>query len=103
MHAVIGNEFPLGQRHVEYRVTSGFDAEHRIIGHLGTHPLTLRGNLRQGSKHVQFGHRDGDWPEYCRGCDFLTDDRGALVWTNYGRALNQMHLASFSLEDYQCR
>lgn len=36
-------------------------------------------------------HRNGDWPSYCQGCDFLIDDPNVLVWTNYERGLNSMH------------
>lgn len=46
-------------------------------------------------------HRDGDYPSFCRDCDFLVDDPEVLVWTNHERDLHKMHGTEFDLEDYR--
>ena len=32
------------------------------------------------------GHRTGDYPDYCKSCDFLYDNPEVLVWSNDGEA-----------------
>ena len=46
-------------------------------------------------------HTSGDYPSYCRDCDFLIDDPEILVWTNHERDLYKMHGTEFDLRDYQ--
>jgi MoaA/NifB/PqqE/SkfB family radical SAM enzyme len=46
-------------------------------------------------------HLSGDYPSYCRDCDFLIDDPEVLVWTNFERDLYKMHGTEFDLEDYR--
>lgn len=46
-------------------------------------------------------HTTGDYPEFCRDCDFLVDDPEVLVWTNHERDLHHMAGTEFSLEDYR--
>ena len=46
-------------------------------------------------------HTTGDYPEFCRDCDFLVDDPEVLVWTNHERDLHKMHGTEFDLEDYR--
>ena len=46
-------------------------------------------------------HRTGDYPEFCRDCDFLVDDPEVLVWTNHERDLYKMHGTEFDLDDYR--
>jgi len=46
-------------------------------------------------------HRSGDYPEFCRDCDFLVDDPEVLVWTNHERDLYKMHGTEFDLDDYR--
>jgi wyosine [tRNA(Phe)-imidazoG37] synthetase (radical SAM superfamily) len=46
-------------------------------------------------------HRTGDYPEFCRDCDFLIDDPEVLVWTNHERDLYKMHGTEFDLDDYR--
>lgn len=33
-------------------------------------------------ENLRESHRSGDWPEYCKNCDFLIDDPEVLLWTN---------------------
>lgn len=45
-------------------------------------------------------HRSGDFPSFCKDCDFLIDDPEVLIYTNYAQS-NKMNGASFSLSDFQ--
>jgi MoaA/NifB/PqqE/SkfB family radical SAM enzyme len=46
-------------------------------------------------------HRDGNYPSFCEGCDFLIDDPEVLVWTNDNGSLHKMKGTSFNLDDYR--
>ena len=46
-------------------------------------------------------HNSGDYPDYCKGCDFLLDDPEVLVYTNHERDLYKMHGTDFDLDDYR--
>ena len=46
-------------------------------------------------------HRTGQYPDYCKNCDFLVDDAETLVFTNHGRTTMHMIGTSFSLDDYR--
>jgi MoaA/NifB/PqqE/SkfB family radical SAM enzyme len=46
-------------------------------------------------------HRTGDYPDYCKSCDFLIDDTEVLVYTNHDRDLYKMHGTTFDLNDYR--
>ena len=46
-------------------------------------------------------HEMGDWPDFCKNCDFLIDDPEVLVYTNFGRENYKMYGTKFSLEDYR--
>ena len=46
-------------------------------------------------------HINGDYPDYCKGCDFLLDDPEVLVYTNHDRDLYKMHGTEFDLDDYR--
>jgi len=43
----------------------------------------------------------GDWPSYCKDCDFLIDDPETLVYTNHNRTTHKMYGTKFSLDDYR--
>ena len=48
------------------------------------------------------GHKTGNYPDYCKDCDFLLDDPEVLVWTNHERDLYKMHgTRHFDLDDYR--
>lgn len=47
------------------------------------------------------GHRTGNYPSYCKDCDFLVDDPEVLVYTNYDRAVHKLAGTTFSLDDYR--
>ena len=46
-------------------------------------------------------HRTGDYPDFCRNCDFLIDDPEVLVYTNHERDLYKMYGTEFDLNDYR--
>jgi len=46
-------------------------------------------------------HTNGDYPDFCKGCDFLIDDPEVLVYTNHERDLYNMHGTEFNLNDYR--
>jgi len=72
------------------------------------HPI---GNMRTNTleeiwngdrfNELREGHKTGDYPDYCKSCDFLIDDPEVLVYTNYDRDLHKLHGTTFSLEDYR--
>lgn len=45
-------------------------------------------------------HTTGNYPSFCRDCDFLIDDPEVLVYSNYASP-NVMNGASFTLTDFQ--
>lgn len=45
-------------------------------------------------------HRTGNYPDYCKSCDFLIEDSESLVWTNCGRTTYKMNGTEFDLEDF---
>jgi len=46
-------------------------------------------------------HTTGNYPDYCKGCDFLLDDPEVLVYTNHKRDLYKMAGTDFNLDDYR--
>ena len=47
------------------------------------------------------GHRTGNYPDYCKTCDFLIDDPETLVYSNHDRDLHKMMGTNFSLDDFR--
>jgi MoaA/NifB/PqqE/SkfB family radical SAM enzyme len=46
-------------------------------------------------------HRTGDYPDFCKNCDFLLDDPEVMVYTNHDRDLYKMYGTEFDLNDYR--
>lgn len=46
-------------------------------------------------------HTTGDYPDFCKSCDFLVDDPEVLVYSNHERDLYKMHGTEFNLDDYR--
>lgn len=46
------------------------------------------------------GHRTGNYPSFCKDCDFLIQANDVLVYSNHAE-LHKMHGADFSLREYQ--
>ena len=79
--------------------TLGRDDE-AVLGHLSENTLEEIWFGEEFEK-LREGHRTGNYPSYCKGCDFLVDDPEVLVYTNYSRSLHKLHGTNFSLEDYR--
>ena len=79
--------------------TLGRDDE-AVLGHLSENTLEEVWFGEEFEK-LREGHRTGNYPSYCQGCDFLIDDPEVLVYTNYDRDLHKLHGTNFSLEDYR--
>lgn len=77
----------------------GRDAE-AVLGH--TSELSIQ-EIVEGPEYeaLREGHRTGNYPSYCRDCDFLIDDPEVLVYTNHDRDLYKMHGTEFDLNDYR--
>lgn len=74
--------------------------EEAVLGHTSENTIEeiIRG--KEYSK-LREGHRTGNWPDYCKDCDFLIDDPNVLVYTNYDRSLYKMHGTEFDLNEYR--
>jgi len=77
----------------------GRDSE-AVLGH--TSELSIQ-EIVEGSEYeaLREGHRTGNYPDYCKSCDFLIDDPEVLVYTNHERDLYKMHGTEFDLNDYR--
>ena len=78
---------------------------------LGNDDAAILGDVKEntveeifyGEKYeaLREAHRTGDYPDYCKGCDFLIEDSEALVWTNADRSIDKMVGTEFNLQDYK--
>ena len=77
----------------------GRDSE-AVLGH--TSELSIQ-EIVEGPEDeaLREGHRTGNYPDYCKSCDFLIDDPEVLVYTNHERDLYKMHGTEFDLNDYR--
>jgi len=71
-----------------------------VLGHVVDNRISEIYNGLEYNKLRQ-DHRDGNYPDYCKSCDFLIDDPEVLVFTNYDRDLYKMLGTTFNLRDYQ--
>ena len=71
-----------------------------VLGHFGE--MTVQ-EIMTGELYEQLReqHRTGDYPSFCKDCDFLVDDPETLVYTNSGRTEMHMNGTKFSLNDYR--
>lgn len=74
--------------------------EEAVLGHFSENSLK---EIWYGEKYEKLReqHRSGDYPDFCKGCDFLIDDPEVLVYTNHDRDLYKMHGSNFNLNDYR--
>lgn len=77
----------------------GRDSE-AVLGHMSENTIE---EIVNGLEYeaLREGHRTGNYPSYCRDCDFLIDDPEVLVYTNHERDLYKMHGTEFNLNDYR--
>ena len=71
-----------------------------VLGHMSDEPLQ---SIWYGEKYEELReqHRTGNYPDFCKGCDFLIDDPEVLVYTNFERDNYKMHGTEFSLNEYR--
>lgn len=74
--------------------------EEAVLGHTSQNTVE---EIWFGERYEELRQRHlvGDYPDYCKGCDFLMDDPEVLVWTNHERDLYKMHGTDFDLNDYR--
>lgn len=74
--------------------------EEAVLGHFSENNL----------KEIWFGkayedlreqHRTGNYPDFCKNCDFLIDDPEVLVYSNHDRDVYKMYGTKFDLNDYR--
>lgn len=77
----------------------GRDSE-AVLGHTSINTIE---EIVNGPEYeaLREGHRTGNYPDYCKSCDFLVDDPEVLVYTNHERDLYKMHGTEFSLNEYR--
>jgi len=74
--------------------------EEAVLGHFSENSFDEIWN-NEAYQELRQGHIDGNYPDYCKGCDFLVDDPEVLVWTNHNRDLHKIVGTTFSLDDYR--
>jgi len=71
-----------------------------VLGHMGLNTLE---EIWYGDAYnkLRKQHETGDYPDFCKGCDFLIDDPEVLIYTNHERDLYKMHGTEFDLNEYR--
>ena len=77
----------------------GRDTE-AVLGHMEDNTIEEIWNGELYSE-LRDQHTSGNYPDFCKDCDFLIDDPEVLVYTNHERDLMKMHGTEFDLKDYQ--
>lgn len=74
--------------------------EEAVLGHTSENTIE---EIWYGQEYegLREAHRTGNYPDYCKGCDFLIDDTEVLVYTNHGRSRYHMYGTEFTLNDYR--
>lgn len=74
--------------------------EEAVLGHCSENTIeeVIRGEEYSALRE---SHRTGNYPSYCKDCDFLLDDPEVLVYTNHNRDLHKMIGTEFNLDDYR--
>lgn len=71
-----------------------------ILGHVSENSIEEIWNGNAYEK-LREDHRTGNYPDYCKSCDFLIDDPEVLIYTNFDRDLYKMVGTSFDLNDFR--
>jgi len=71
-----------------------------VLGHMSTNTLEEIW-YDEPYNQLRKQHEMGDFPDFCKGCDFLIDDPEVLVYTNHDRKNYKMHGTKFDLNDYR--
>ncbi len=93
-----GHEGKTGGVHPCCQVLGNDDAA--VLGHTSEQTVQeiLGGELYE---QLREDHRTGNYPDYCKSCDFLVDDHETLVYTNSGRDRDHMNGTLFNLDNYR--
>ncbi len=74
--------------------------EEAVLGHMSDNTFDEIWNGEEYQK-LREGHMTGDYPSYCKGCDFLIDDPEVLVYTNHNRSVHTLPGTDFTLESFR--
>ena len=74
--------------------------EEAVLGHMSENSFDEIWNGEEYQK-LREGHIKGNYPSYCKGCDFLVDDPEVLVYTNYNRSIHTLPGTEFTLESFR--
>lgn len=93
-----GNDGKTGAVHPCCQVLGNDSAA--VLGHFSemTVQEIMTGDLYE---ELREQHRTGNYPDFCKTCDFLIDDPETMVYTNSGRSEMHMNGTKFSLNDYR--
>lgn len=71
-----------------------------VLGHTSENTIE---EIIRGEEYsaLRESHRTGNYPNYCKSCDFLLDDPEVLVYTNNNRKNQKMYGTKFDLDDYR--
>jgi len=70
-----------------------------VLGHLDTSTIDQVLNGEKYNK-LREDHRNEEFPDFCKNCDFLLEDPEVLVYSNHAK-INKMHGTTFTLENYK--
>ena len=74
--------------------------EEAVLGHLSENTFDEVWNGK-AFRELREGHITGNYPSYCKDCDFLVDDPEVLVYTNHNRDIHNLAGTNFSLDEYR--
>jgi len=74
--------------------------EEAVLGHCSENTIE---EIWNGPAYTQLreDHTAGNYPDFCKSCDFLLDDPEVLVYSNHERDLHKMYGTEFSLDEYR--
>ena len=74
--------------------------EEAVLGHTSVNTIE---EIITGEEYsaLRQAHRDKNYPDYCKSCDFLLDAPETLCYTNNDRTTHKMIGTSFNLDDYR--
>ena len=74
--------------------------EEAVLGHLSENTIE---EVWYGEEYEKLreGHKTGDYPSYCKDCDFLVDDPEVLVYSNFDRKVHNLIGTEFTLESFR--
>jgi len=74
--------------------------EEAVLGHMSEKSFDEIWNGEEYQK-LRECHITGNYPSYCKDCDFLIDDNTVLVWNNHSRSVHKIEGTDFNLEKFR--